>query len=398
MARDRDRPALGALAGHPLTRRDLLKRGVGAAGALAIAPFLAACGDEEVAPTGLASPPSDGSAVALEDLIAAAKEEGAINTIALPPDWANYGEMMQTFQSTYGLKLTNASPNASSAEELEAVKSLEGQSRAPDVLDVGPPFALQGKDEGLFAPYKFSAWDTVPDNLKDADGFWVGDYWGVIALGANTDVIDNVPASWADLSKPEYKNRVALNGDPRESGSAFAAVFAASLANGGSLDDITPGIDFFADLANAGNFIAVDATPGTVASGETPITIDWDYLQIAYGDEFAGQITWQVSVPSDGVFGNFYCQAISATAPHPFAARLWQEFCYSDEGQLIWLKGYSHPARFEDLSAQGAIPQDLLDKLPPAESYESVLFPNSDQTEAASAIVQAQWGEKVTGV
>jgi len=398
MARDRERRALGALAGLPLTRRDLLKRGVGAAGALAIAPILAACGDEEVAPTGLASPPSDGSAVALEDLIAAAKEEGAINTIALPPTWANYGEMMQTFQDTYGLKLTNATPNASSAEELEAVKSLEGQSRAPDVLDVAPPFALQGKDEGLFAPYKFSAWDTVPDNLKDADGFWVGDYWGVIALGANTDVIDNVPASWADLSKPEYKNRVALNGDPRESGSAFAAVFAASLANGGSLDDITPGIDFFADLANAGNFIAVDATPGTVASGETPITIDWDYLQIAYGDEFAGQITWQVAVPTDGVFGNFYCQAISATAPHPFAGRLWQEFCYSDEGQLIWLKGYSHPARFEDLSARGVIPQDLLDKLPPAQSYESVLFPNSDQTEAASAIVQAQWGEKVTGV
>jgi putative spermidine/putrescine transport system substrate-binding protein len=175
-------------------------------------------------------------------------------------------------------------------------------------------------------------------------------------------------------------------------------VFAASLANGGSLDDVEPGIDFFAELANIGNFIAVDATPATVASGETPITIDWDYLQIAYGDEFAGQITWQVSVPSDAVFGGHYCQAINATAPHPFAARLWQEFLYSDEGQLLWLEGYSHPARFEDLSARGVIPQELLDKLPPAESYTNVEFPNAEQNEAAAAIVAEQWGQKVTGV
>jgi len=342
--------------------------------------------------------PSDGSQVNLDDLIAAAKGEGTLNTIALPPDWANYGEMMQTFQTKYGIRINNASPNASSAEELEAVKSLAGQERAPDVLDLGPPFALQAKDEGLVAAYKVSTWDTIPDEIKDPDGYWVGDYWGVIAFGANTDVVQNVPQSWQDLLKPEYKGQVALNGDPRESGSAFAAVFAAALANGGSLDDITPGIDFFAKLAKIGNFIAVDATPGSVAKGETPITIDWDYLQIAYGDEFAGQITWQVSVPSDGVFGNYYCQAINADAPHPFAARLWQEFCYSDEGQLIWLKGYTHPARFQDMSARGVIPQELLDKLPPAQSYENVSFPNADQTEAATKIVQEQWGEKVTGV
>jgi putative spermidine/putrescine transport system substrate-binding protein len=306
--------------------------------------------------------------------------------------------MMQTFQTKYQIRINNASPNASSAEELEAVKSLAGQERAPDVLDVGPPFALQAKEEGLVAAYKVSTWDTIPDELKDPDGYWVGDYWGVIAFGANTDVVQNVPTSWADLLKPEYKGQVALNGDPRESGSAFAAVYAAALANGGSLDDITPGIDFFAELANSGNFIAVDATPGSVAKGETPITIDWDYLQIAYGDEFAGQITWQVSVPTDGVFGNYYCQAINKDAPHPFAARLWQEFCYSDEGQLIWLEGYTHPARFQDMSERGVIPQELLDKLPPAQSYENVSFPNADQTEAATAIVQEQWGEKVTGV
>lgn len=398
MARARERPALEGLAHRPLTRRDLLKRGAGAVGALAIAPILAACGDGEEAPGVLTSPPSEGSAVSLDDLIAAAKEEGTLNTIALPPDWANYGEIMETFQSTHGVTIRNASPNASSAEELTAVKALSGQDRAPDVLDVGPSFAVQGQSEGLFAPYKVSAWDTIPDSLKDADGFWIGDYWGAIALGVNTDVIDTVPQSFQDLLKPDYRNQIALNGDPRESATALSGVFAATLANGGSLDDVTPGIDFFAELAAAGNFLPLDPTPGTVASGETPITIDWDYLQQAYAAEFEDLAAWTFVVPTDAVFGDFFAQAINAEAPHPFAARLWQEFLYSDEGQLLWLKGLAHPARFQDLSDRGVIPQELLDPLPPAESYAAVVFPTQEQRDAAAALVAEQWGEKVAGV
>jgi putative spermidine/putrescine transport system substrate-binding protein len=402
MALDDDRYRLDRIYVRRLTRRDVLRRGAGGAGALAFAAFLAACGEDGNGGGGggggLSEVPTDGSTVDMDALIASAQNEGTLNTIALPPDWANYGEIMDTFGTEYSMEVVNASPNASSEEELVAVRTLEGQDRAPDVLDVGPPFALSGAEEGLFAPYFVSTWDTIPENLKDPDGLWVGDYWGVTAFGANTDVVDNVPTSFESLLDPQYRSQVAMNGDPRESGSAFAGVFAASLANGGSLDDITPGIDFFAELADAGNFIAVDATPASVARGETPITIDWDYLQIAYGDEFAGQITWEVSVPSDGVFGNHYCQAINVGAPHPFAARLWQEFLYSDQGQLLWLEGYSHPARFQEMSDRGVIPQELLDKLPPADAYELVVFPNAEQTEAASAIIQEQWGQRVTGV
>jgi putative spermidine/putrescine transport system substrate-binding protein len=381
-----------------VTRRALLRRGfVAGAGLTALPALLAACGGGEEAGTGtgtgggLTEPPANGADINIDDLIAAAKSEGAINTIALPPDWANYGEIMETFQSKYGLKLTNASPNASSAEENQAVQSLKGQSRAPDVLDVGPSFAVEGKEKGLYANYKNSYWDTIPDDLKDADGAWVGDYWGAVSLAANTKVAP-LPQTWADLKKPEYKGKVALNGDPRESGSAFAGVFAASVANGGSLDDIQPGIDFFKELKDLGNYIPVDATPATVANGQTPVTIDWDYLQIAYGAEFKSNITWEVTVPADAVVGNFYCQAINAEAPHPFAARLWQEFLYSDEGQLLWLKGFSHPARFQDMSDRGVVPQELLDQLPSAELYADVQFPTPEQNEAATTVIADGWG------
>jgi putative spermidine/putrescine transport system substrate-binding protein len=392
--RDLDERLQAALDEAQLTRRALLRRGVVmGAGLTALPAIAAACGGGggSAGTTG-AAPPASGKDVSLADITKNAKGEGKLNTIALPPDWANYGEIMSTFQSKYGIKITNANPNGSSAEENQAVKSLKGQSRAPDVLDVGPSFAAEGKSGGLYASYKNANWDTIPDDLKDADGAWVGDYWGAVSLGANTKVAP-LPASWADLKKPDYKGKVALNGDPRESGSAFAAVFAASVANGGSLDDIQPGIDFFKELKQMGNFIPVDATPATVANGQTPVTVDWDYLQIAYGAEFKSNIKWDVTVPSDAAVGNFYCQAINANAPHPWAARLWQEFLYSDEGQLLWLKGYSHPTRFQDMSDRGVIPQDLLDKLPSADLYANIQFPTPEQSDKATQVIADGWKE-----
>jgi putative spermidine/putrescine transport system substrate-binding protein len=386
-----------ALEEAQMTRRALLRRGfVAGAGLTALPALVAACGGGGEAGTGTGggagTPPASGKDVALDVIVENAKAEGKLNTIALPPDWANYGEIMSAFSSKYGIKINNANPNGSSAEENQAVKSLKGQKRAPDVLDVGPSFAAEGKDGGLYAQYKNSNWDTIPDDQKDADGYWVGDYWGAISLGANTKVAP-LPATWADLKKSDYKGKVALNGDPRESGSAFAGVLAASVANGGSLDDIQPGIDFFKELKGMGNFILVDATPATVANGQTPVTIDWDYLQIAYGSEFKSNIKWEVTVPADAVVGNFYCQAINADAPNPWAARLWQEFLYSDEGQLLWLKGFSHPVRFQDMSDRGVIPQDLLDKLPSADLYKDVQFPTPAQSDAAKAVIADGWAE-----
>jgi putative spermidine/putrescine transport system substrate-binding protein len=386
-----------ALEEAQMTRRALLRRGfVAGAGLTALPALVAACGGGGEAGTGTGggagTPPASGKDVALDVIVENAKAEGKLNTIALPPDWANYGEIMSAFSSKYGIKINNANPNGSSAEENQAVKSLKGQTRAPDVLDVGPSFAAEGKDGGLYAQYKNSNWDTIPDDQKDADGYWVGDYWGAISLGANTKVAP-LPATWADLKKSDYKGKVALNGDPRESGSAFAGVLAASVANGGSLDDIQPGIDFFKELKGMGNFILVDATPATVANGQTPVTIDWDYLQIAYGSEFKSNIKWEVTVPADAVVGNFYCQAINADAPNPWAARLWQEFLYSDEGQLLWLKGFSHPVRFQDMSDRGVIPQDLLDKLPSADLYKDVQFPTPAQSDAAKAVIADGWAE-----
>jgi putative spermidine/putrescine transport system substrate-binding protein len=373
-------------------RRTVLRRGAAAAAGLTVLslPASALAARQKA----LADPPMLGRSLKLSEFVKEAKKEGRLNTIALPPNWANYGEIIRTYTRKYGIPITSADPDASSAAENQAVRSLKGDPRAPDVLDVSPTFAIAGANEGLYAKYFTTNFKKVPRAMKDGRGFWVGDYWGVVSFGVNTAVVSTVPRSWKDLLKPEYRNKVALNGSPLTSGSAVAGVFSASIANGGGLQNIVPGIDFFAQLKQVGNFIPVQATPQTIASGQTPITIDWDYLNLAYAKEFpAARI--RTVIPSDAVYGAYYCQAVNATAPHPWAARLWQEFLYSDQGQLLWLKGYSHPALFTDMANRKVIPKPLLAALPAPAAYAQVKFANAKQNTDGRAKITSEWPAKV---
>ena len=369
---------------------------------LLLALALVACGGEaaepaveEAAPAEEEAAPAEEEATSgdMEALIAAAQEEGMLTTIALPRDWCNYGEMIDTFAAKYNIEVNELDPNAGSADELEAIRANMNNAgpQAPDVIDVGLAFGPQAKEEGLIQPYKVSTWDTIPDDAKDADGYWYGDYYGVLAFAVNTDQVSNVPQDWADLLNEEYAGQVALAGDPRLSNQAILSVMAASIANGGTAADAMPGLEFFKQLNDAGNFVPVIALPGTIAQGETPITVAWDYNNLAWRDSLAGNPPIEVVVPASGVVAGVYVQAISAYAPHPNAAKLWMEYLYSDEGQNIWLKGYCHPIRFNDMAERGVIPQELLDALPPAAAYAGAVFPTLEEQEASKETIVGQW-------
>ena len=331
----------------------------------------------------------------LDALIAEAKKEGSLTTIALPHDWCNYGEVIQSFKDKYGLQVNELNPDAGSGDEVEAIKANKDNKgpQAPDVIDVGLSFGPSSKTEGLLQPYKVSTWDTIPDSAKDADGHWYGDYYGVLAFQVNSDIVKTLPQDWSDLLKSDYANAVALAGDPRASNQAIQGVYAAGLASAGG--DATKageaGLKFFADLNKAGNFVPVIGKAASLAQGSTPIIIRWDYNALADRDTLKGNPKVDVVIPKNGVVAGVYVQAISAYAPHPNAAKLWMEHLYSDDGQLLWLKGYCHPIRFNDLVKKGKVPQEMLDKLPPAAAYEAAVFPTLDQQAAGKEVITKQW-------
>ncbi|MFT3988073.1 ABC transporter substrate-binding protein [Aestuariivirga sp.] len=344
--------------------------------------------------------PSITRADAMSDLAAAAKQEGQLTVIALPHDWCGYGDVIAGFKAKYPeITVNELNPDAGSADELEAIRANKDNKgpQAPDVIDVGLAFGPQAKDEKLIQPYKVATWADIPDNVKDADGYWFGDYYGVMAFGVNKDLVKNTPADWSDLLKPEYANSFALTGDPRASNQAILGVMSAGIANGGEPGQASgeKGLAFLAELNKAGNFVPVAGKSGTIAQGQTPIVAAWDYNLLAWRDSLKGNPPMDVVIPASSSLAGVYVQAISAYAPHPNAAKLWMEYVYSDEGQLGWLKGYCHPARFNALVAAKSVPQELMDKLPPAEAYNKAIFPTVEQQAANKKTVSEGWDKTV---
>lgn len=373
--------------------RTILRRALtGAAVASVAALALAACsGTADSAPSAGADA-SAATSVAdfgtFADLEAAAKAEGQLNVIALPRDWANYGEILDLFAERYPeITINEQSPDVSSAEEIQAAKTNEGLDTAPDVFDIGLTVALQNTD--VFAPYQVQTWDDIPDALKEPTGLFVGDYGGYMSVGYDSSKFD-APASLDDLLTPAYKGAVAINGDPTQAGAAFAAVGLATVQSGGTLDDFQPGIDFFGELQKAGNLLKVDVTTATVASGETPVVFDWDYLNAAHE---ADNPAWKVVVFDGTGYAGYYNQAINKSAPHPAAARLWQEFLYSDDVQNLWLKGGARPVRMAAMTDAGTIDSDLAAALP--EAPADTVVPTEAQSTAAGTLLGEKWASAV---
>lgn len=383
----------------PHRRRDFLKR-AGAVGisASALTAFLEACGNTG---GGSGSTPTTNVNMAgpidMQTLITNAKKEGQLQAIGIPPEWADYADILAGYTKNYGVPISyKVEAEYSSAQELVVFKNSKTRPHG-DIGDVGFKFGPVAVQQGLVTPYKHANWNDIDASLKDANGNWCTEYYGAQAFIINTDIVKNPPASFAELLSGSYKNMVGIDGDPRQANDAFLAVFSAALANGGSLDNIQPGIDFFAKLKKNGNFTVARSSVANIGKGEVAIAVMWDYLGLGFRDQLAGKPNLKVVIPSDASIAGPYVSIVNKTAPHPFAARLWIEYIFSDEGQLFYLKGYAHPARYQKLVAAGKVPADLAAKLPPAEQYTNIKFPSLDQLTAASGIVANNWGPQVLG-
>jgi len=324
----------------------------------------------------------------MDALIAAAKKEGHLNVITLPDDWANYGTIMKDFTAKYGIQITDENPDGSSQDELNAIAQTKGQSRAPDVVDVGTAFAAKGQTAGDWAPYEVATWNDIPASSKDPSGLYYADYGGYVAIGYDSSKVKTPPTSFKSLLSGPYKNMVALNGSPTQAGAAFAGVYAAALANGGSFGNIAPGIAYFKQLKQAGNFVPVTGSASTMQSGQTPILIWWDYLLAS--EVGAKYKNLKIVIPSDAHYAAYYDQAVSKYAPDPAAARLWEEYLYSTAGQNLFLDGGTRPIELPALVSAGSEDKTAYAALPPAPAG-GVNFPSIAQQTTAETVVAQQW-------
>lgn len=329
----------------------------------------------------------------LRALIAAAKKEGALNVIGLPPSWANYRTIIATFSKRYGIAVHQAAPGATSSQEIAALVRGKGGASEPDVLDLQLSDAVA--HGGMFAPYKVATWAAIPAGQKAADGSWAADYGGFMSIGYNAARFGTV-TSIRQLLGSRFARAVAIDGNPAQAKAALYGVMMANLALGGTPGSIAGGVAFFRKLKAAGNFVAVPATtPLTIETGSTPVVFNWDYLNTA---AIVGQPmrTWKVFIPPGAAIGAFNAQAISKDAPHPAAARLWEEFLYSQArggGQNLWLEGGVRPAEQAAMIAAGTIDLAASRTLPPWPPGPVFLTPS--QAGRAAAYLHAHWSRAV---
>jgi len=370
---------------------------LGLAGLAALALLAAGCGSAGSSSSSggynWSNATSAASGGGMAKLIAAAKKEGTLNVIALPNDWANYGTIIKDFTAKYGIKVNSIAPSDSSAQEVTQIQQKKGTSLAADVLDVGGSVATASTS--LFAPYKVADWSSIPAGLKSPDGLYTGDYGGYMSVGYNSAKFGTI-TSLNQLLGSKFKSAVALNGNPTEANAALNGVMMANLAEGGTAGNITDGVNFFHKLKTAGNYVPVQATPATIKAGTTPVVFNWDYLNTA---AVVGQpaSTWKVFIPSNATLGGFYYQAINKDAPHPAAARLWEEFLFSQTavgGQNLWLEGGARPSEQQAMTSNGTINKTAAAALPPV--VGTPIFLTQAQATAAATYLAANWAKAVS--
>src|SRR5664280_1185990 len=302
----------------------------------------------------------------MDALVKAAKAEGSINVVALPDDWANYGAIKKAFSQKYGITVNSILPDASSKEEIDAADKNKGTDKAPDVFDVGANVALSSTDR--FAPYKVAAWDKIAAGNKESTGLWVNDYTGVMTVG--------------------------FNGKPAEAGAAFNGFLMANGAYGGTFDNLQPGIDYVKKLKHAGTMNLQDVTSGTIDSGTHGVVFDWTYNQASTTTRLKAKgVDWKVFVPQGGEIASYYNQAVSKDAPHPAAARLWEEYLYSADAQNMWLAGAARPILFDSMKAAGTLDSAAAANLPTVSGTPAT--PTNAQATAATAFLKANWDAAV---
>ena len=293
-------------------------------------------------------------------LYAEAAKEGLVVSFDTGPEWANWKVLFREFKKRYPEVEMTYNDLGSAA----TVVALDKARRRPQA-DTAYYFAASAVDaarKDLLEPFKPIHFDRLPDVFREADGRWFTIHTLNIAFVVNTKLVKNVPTSWEDLLKPEYRNAVVYL-DPRSTGVGQVGVNAAAYGNGGSIDDIKPGIDYFGKLHKSGNVLRVEGTTpyAKFVKGEIPVWISYenDGLKAKHVDGLGDAVA--VVIPKEASAAAPYAISLVKSGPNPNAGKLLLNFTMSELGQSLFARGFVRPA------VPGIkLPDDVRAKMPDA--------------------------------
>ena len=186
----------------------------------------------------------------------------------------------------------------------------------------------------------------LPVGLKGEKGGWVATFTGVPAMVVNTDVVKNVPKTWADLAKPEYKGKIETIDAAGGAGTSVSTFIAWAYAFGGDENDLKPAIDFA--KAMVGQYASASANTQTLEKGEVPILIRYDFNCIAAAKAVKAKgVNARVVIPADGsIYAPSALMLNTYNTAKMDVAKLMLDFVLSDEGQAAFAKFGARPIRY----------------------------------------------------
>ena len=293
-------------------------------------------------------------------LYEAARKEGMVVSFDTGPTWANWSAQFAAFKKRYP-EVEIVYNDLGSAATVVALEKSKNRPQA-DTAYYFAASAVDAANKGLTAPFKPVNFDKLPSVFRETDGRWFTIHSLTVAFLVNTKLVKNVPQSWADLLKPEYKNSVVYL-DPRSTGVGQVLTFAANFGAGGDMNNVQPGLDYLGKLHQSGNVLRVlGTTPyAQFIKGEIPIWISYenDGLKAKHIDGLGDSIA--VVIPKEASAAAPYGISLVEKGPNPNAGKLWLNFIMTDFGQGIFAQGFVRP------SVPGVkLPDSVADKLPAA--------------------------------
>lgn len=290
-------------------------------------------------PTGeVATPADEATADALDELIAAAQEEGTVVFLHAPP--ALEEVVAQQFGEKYGITVEATRVLSTELEQRYSAEAEAGVVSADVVLTTDTGFVESSVENGWMLDLNAAGIPGYPGDFPEEfrrgpTAIPLATYFGI---GYNTDLVseEEAPTEWEDLLDPRWQGQIItpdLNSAivwmqlwdvlERELGSDF-------VQGVGEQDLIVIDVSVAAlEALGAGEASLLIATPNLIASGADR------GAPVAYRQPDLG-----VEVP--------FPLGLSADAPHPNAARLFVHWLLSDEGIQAVSEAASLPNIFDE--------------------------------------------------